>query len=125
MSFDEALDQAIEAVRLRGMTAAPGATALDLVGTLLHELDIRGLALDKWRSLGDAAADEIESRWHAHTDEEGFGPVSLVRRLRSWDGALYTAEGWRERQAVVAYLRAHGLADTAEQIKRGDHRSER
>lgn len=128
VTFERILAELQEGRRLleeRGVVVAADSGAFDLLGAACRELDERGQALDAWRSLGDAAADEIESRWHAHTDEEGAGPVSLVRRLRSRDGALYTPEGWRERQAVVAYLRAHGLGDTAEQIKRGDHRSER
>ena len=108
MTFERILAELQEGRRLleeRGVVVAADSGAFDLLALACREIDQRGQALDAWRSLGDAAADEIESRWHAHTDEEGAGPVSLVRRLRSRDGALYTPEGWRERQAVVAYLR--------------------
>jgi len=38
------------------------------------------------RSIMAAAADEIEEHWEAHCDREGFGPVNLVRRLRTGKG---------------------------------------
>jgi len=148
VTFERILAELEEGRRLleeRGVVVAADSGAFDLFALACREIDQRGQALDAWRSLGDAAADEIESRWHAHTDEEGAGPVSLVRRLRSWDGALYTPEGWRERQAVVAYLRVKAnaphpiergvpalspagrglLLHIADLISRGDHRSER
>ena len=38
------------------------------------------------RSIMAAAADEIEEHWEAHCDNDGFGPVNLVRRLRTGKG---------------------------------------
>ena len=36
-----------------------------------------------------AAAEEISKHWDAHCDEEGYGPVNLLRRLESGIPAQY------------------------------------
>ena len=36
-----------------------------------------------------AAAEEISKYWDAHCDEEGYGPVNLLRRLESGIPAQY------------------------------------
>lgn len=70
----------------------------------LDEMELRQLRaevarlsaeLDRWRSTGAAAADEIESCWKAHCDESGAGPVNLVRRLRGKPD-VYGSAGYRQ-----------------------------
>jgi hypothetical protein len=51
--------------------------------------------IERLRSIMDAAADEIEEHWEAHCDEDGFGPVNLVRRLRTGKGDYRTDRGER------------------------------
>lgn len=124
VTFDRILAELAEGRRLleeRGVAVAADAGAFDLLSLACREIDTRDAALECWRGLGAAAADEIESRWHAHTDEEGCGPRSLVRRLRDRP-TLYTTEAWSERRAVVAYLRAEGLGMAADGIEGGKHR---
>lgn len=124
VTFDRILAELEEGRRLleeRGVAVAADAGAFDLVSLACREIDTRDAALECWRGLGAAAADEIESRWHAHTDEEGCGPRSLVSRLRARP-TLYTREAWSERRAVVAYLRVEGLGLAAEAIDAGRHR---
>jgi len=58
------------------------------------------------RSVMAAAADEIEQHWDAHCDAEGFGPVNLVRRLRTGKGD-YRAGG----AALDAALSRRSMTD--------------
>ena len=50
------------------------------------------------RSIMAAAADEIEEHWDAHCDAEGFGPVNLVRRLRTGKG------DYRKKPSKIEFL---------------------
>jgi hypothetical protein len=48
-------------------------------------LRVRALevANERWSETAWAAADEIEEHWSAHADADGYGPVNLIRALRS------------------------------------------
>ena len=43
------------------------------------------------RSVMGAAATEIEDHWDAHCDEDGYGPVNLLHRLRFGIAEMYPA----------------------------------
>lgn len=57
-----------------------------LVGEV-EDLRLRVRALEvaneRWSETAWAAADEIEEHWSAHADADGYGPVNLIRALRS------------------------------------------
>lgn len=44
---------------------------------------------DKLRSMCVAAANEIEKHWDAHCDEDGYGPINLLDRLKGKAPADY------------------------------------
>jgi hypothetical protein len=44
---------------------------------------------DHLKTVMIAAAEEISKHWDAHCDEEGYGPVNLLRRLESGIPAQY------------------------------------
>lgn len=48
-------------------------------------LRVRALevANERWAQTAWAAAEEIEEHWSAHADADGYGPVNLIRALRS------------------------------------------
>lgn len=48
-------------------------------------LRVRALevANERWVQTAWAAAEEIEEHWSAHADVDGYGPVNLIRALRS------------------------------------------
>jgi len=50
--------------------------------------------VERLRSIMAAAADEIEEHWEAHCDKDGFGPVNLVRRLRTGKGDYRKSGEW-------------------------------
>jgi hypothetical protein len=66
--------------------------------------------IERLRSTARAAADELEAHWGAHTDEQGLGPVNLVRRLRglpdSYTNNPQAAGEALEHARLVAYLKA-------------------
>lgn len=53
--------------------------ALVDVTRLLHKTEKENIKL---RSMCIAAAEEIEAHWSSHCDNEGYGPINLVSRLK-------------------------------------------
>jgi len=53
----------------------------------LKELEEEGKNL---RSVMIAAAEEIQSHWGAHLDEDGYGPTNLMHRLEKGIAASYS-----------------------------------
>lgn len=73
----------------------------------------------KLRDTSRAAADELEEHWAAHTDEHGFGPENLLRRLRElpdyYPGNAQSVGEAVEHARVLAFMRAcMEQADAAE-----------
>lgn len=44
---------------------------------------LRDEEVEKLKTVMIAAAEEIQSHWDAHCDEDGYGPSSLLRRLEN------------------------------------------
>ena len=59
--------------------------------------------IGRLRSIMAAAADEIEEHWEAHCDADGFGPVNLVRRLRTGKGDYRKVHPMVRVDSVVEY----------------------
>ena len=64
-------------------------SASDLVALVAEVEDLRlrvrslEVANERWAQTAWAAAEEIEEHWSAHADSDGYGPVNLIRALRS------------------------------------------
>ena len=63
-------------------------TPLGQVWSLVPEGDIQR-EIENLKSVMVAAAEEISKHWDAHCDEEGYGPVNLLRRLEAGIPAEY------------------------------------
>ncbi len=61
----------------------------------------------KLKTVMVAAAEEISSRWDAHCDEEGYGPVNLLRRLEEGVAVdyWYTAGAFLDLERKLIRLR--------------------
>lgn len=58
--------------------------------SLLKENEELKEKLKKLQSTCLAAAEEIQSKWDAHCDAEGYGPANLMRRLENGVGDYYS-----------------------------------
>ena len=56
------------------------------------------------RSMCYRAALEIESQWEHHCDEDGYGPVNLIRRLKGTFGHDLYAAGVSDEE-IKKYLK--------------------
>ena len=63
-------------------------TPLGQVWSLVPEKDNQR-EIENLKSVMVAAAEEISKHWDAHCDEEGYGPVNLLRRLEAGIPADY------------------------------------
>ena len=63
-------------------------TPLGQVWSLVLEED-KQKEIENLKSVMVAAAEEISKHWDAHCDEEGYGPVNLLRRLEAGIPADY------------------------------------
>jgi predicted NBD/HSP70 family sugar kinase len=92
---------------------------------LTEEVERRRTQVAHLQSTAEAAAIEIEEHWDAHCDEEGAGPVNLVRRLKEkavcYPGACETArvlqQGYDDVKAERDAARAK-LREAAERVDR-------
>ena len=97
-------------------------TPLGQVWSLVLEED-KQKEIENLKSVMVAAAEEISKHWDAHCDEEGYGPVNLLRRLEAGIPADYgykagdfyrlRSRKWvglteREQGAIMEDLNAYG-----------------
>ena len=55
----------------------------------MRQLEDKQKEIENLKSVMIAAAEEISKHWDAHCDEEGYGPVNLLRRLEAGIPADY------------------------------------
>jgi len=67
------------------------------------------------RTVMVAAAEEIQSHWQAHCDEEGYGPANLMHRLEKGIAASYP--GYTPGQFEKLRKERDQLKETAERMK--------
>jgi hypothetical protein len=56
---------------------------------LMDELKKKDDKITALKTVMVAAAEELKEHWDAHCDDEGYGPISLLRRLEEGLGSLY------------------------------------
>lgn len=75
-----------------------GTLHFDSIGKILEAMDEFSASqnselneqIKKLQSTCLAAAEEIQSKWDAHCDNEGYGPANLMRRLENGIGDYYS-----------------------------------